>query len=446
MRSLTAVPTVLAIALSCGCASYPDRTSAAFHEFERGDLARAEKSYADPETTGAEFLTHAEAGMVATAAGNWDGALDHLGRAAEFAKDCEDRALLGAAEIGETILSWAINESQTTYLGEGFERVMLHACLAMAYLARGSATDAQVEVRRANALLESEEALYEKSYKAGGLGHFLSATSYELQRKPADAYIDYERMVEKDVGVELAGKALVRLSHQLRRSSESERWEERFGKPDELPSDAATIVIVAGVGIGPYKREITIPIPTPDGVLQWSVPDYERRAQAVSDLTFEADGHDAARTIVVEDVSAAATENLRDRIAWLATKSAIRGFLKYQLTRELEQESSGFGTLLGILFTVVTEHADLRAWQTLPDSWQGARVDVASGRHHLLLTANGGERVDLGHYELEPGETMFVFARTIGTRLFAHPVGGKWVDPNSSHDESDNPTAQSHTP
>lgn len=449
---VAAIAFLLTAAMSC--TSYPRRTEAAFREFERGQLDLAEKSYADPETTGAKFLTHSESGMVALAAGAWPRAIDHLSQAADFSKEYENRALVDPEALGEEILSWTINESISTYQGEGFERVMLHASLAIAYLATGDPTGAQVEVRRANALLESEEKLYKKAYKAGGLGHFLSAVSYELQGKSGDAYIDYERMVDKGLAADLAGKALVRLSGELDRKSDREKWVERFGQDEDRPRDGATVVIVAGIGTGPFKNETTITLPGPYGVLQWSVPTFRRRPQPVSDLVFEvgdvavesARESSAVRTVVVEDVAAVAIENLDDRIAWLAGKSAVRSFLKYALTKKFVGKKNPVGAIAGIVFTLVSERADLRAWQTLPDTWQAARVFLPAGTHRMLLTANGGERVDLGRFELVAGETMFIFGRTIGTRLFAHPIGGRRIVETVKAQESPPATAENQTP
>lgn len=413
----------------CGCASYPERTQAAFRAFQSGQLASAQEAYAKPETTGSDLLAATETGMVALANGDWDAALRYLGDAAEITRGFEDEALINPESAGETILSWTVNESMTRYQGEGYERVMIHACLAMAYLAKGSLTDAQVEVRRANALLESEEKLYKKSYKAGGLGHVLSAIAYELDRKLPDAYIDYQRMLEKGVGEEIAGRALVRLSRALNRRQEADDFASRFGADEERPANAASVVVLAGVGIGPYKQEFTLPIPTSEGLLQWSVPQSTRRPQPVTSVSFRVAGGDrAVRTSIVEDVGAVAAENLSDRIAWLAAKSAVRAILKYQLTKELGKDHGALGSLIGVVFTLVTEHADLRAWQTLPDTWQAARIFLEPGVHTMELSADGGESMKLGTFELAEGETMFVFARTIETRLFAHPVGGRRVD------------------
>jgi len=431
----------LALALFASCASYPERTEAAFRAFRSGQLPSALEAYSDPKTTGSEFLTAAESGMVALAAGDWDAAIRQLSAASDVSKSYEDAALINPESAGETLLSWTVNESMTSYQGEGFERVMIHACLAIAYLGKGDVTAAGVEVRRANALLESEEKLYKKSYKAGGLGHMLSAIAYELDRKYDDAYIDYERMLDKGVGEALAGRALVRLSNALKRSEAAEGFVARFGPDDERPKDAANVVIVAGVGIGPFKREITLPIPTPDGLLQWSVPEFVRRPQPISHLEFEVVGGDrTVSTVVVEDAAAVAIENLSDRIVWLSAKSAVRALLKYQLTKQLEKDHGPLGALAGIVFTLVTEHADLRAWQTLPDTWQAARVFLAPGEHQLRLRTDGGASVDLGRFELVAGETMFVFARTIETRLFAYPVGGRRVDAPTT------PAAQAEAP
>ena len=82
----------------------------------------------------------------------------------------------------------------------------------------------------------------------------------------------------------------------------------------------------------------------------------------------------------------------------------------------------------GLGEAAATERADVRSWLTLPDSWHGARLFLAPGVHELALEAAGGQGTGLGTYELEPGETLVVIARTLGTRLYAYPIGGRRVD------------------
>jgi len=420
------------------CVSYPDRTKEAFQEFRRGDFDAAARSYADEKTTGSEFLSGAEAGLAALAGGDWDGAQQHLDRAAEAVRDVEDRALVSVESLGESLVALTINESLATYEGEGFERVQLHAALALTYLARGDLDGVWVEARRANALLESEEQLYEKKYRAGGLGHFVSALAYEMLERYDEAYIDYERMVEKDVGTDLAGRAMVRIASRLNYSDALPGLVERFGPDLQRPPDAAQIVLVGAVGLGPYKQAETLTIPTKDGLLQWSVPSFVSRDQGSGVLELSITGSTPLRASVIENVDTIARENLSDRIAWLAARTAVRSLLKRELTRQLAKDHDWVGQIAGDIFVLATEHADTRAWQTLPHTWQAARLFVAPGRHEVVVAGSGERRV-LGTYELEAGETMIVLARDLGGKLYPHAIGGLRVDAPAPENAPANP-------
>ena len=367
---------------------------------------------------------------MALTAGQWDLALQHLHRAAAEAKDLEDRALADPEQLGEALASWAVNDTVRAYQGEGFERVYVHCGLAMAYLALGLRDDVYVEARLANRLLEAEEKLYDTTYQAGGWGHMLSAVAYELLGQPGEAYIDYERMVQKGVGTPLAGRALVRLSKELGRSDDLARWEQAFGPDSERPLGAANVIVLAGVGLGPYKVETRIPIPTGSGIVPVSGAGYEARPQPVSGVVLHA--HEtgiALQTTVVESVTQVAIKNLEDRMLWTLGKSMARGFLKREFTQFLDRTYGSWGALAGNLYAIMSERADLRAWLTLPDTWQAGRLFVPPGVNTFSLEALGGDRVEVGSFELEPGETMLIFVRTLDQRLYAHSIGGALLEP-----------------
>jgi hypothetical protein len=411
-----------------GCASYPERTSKALRDFQDGHFERAMTLYGDADMLGSAFLSGAEGGTVALTAGNWDEALVRLGSAAAAVRDLEERALAGPERLGEGLLGWVLNDAARSYLGEGFERVYVHCGMAQAYLAKGLVDDVYVEARLANRLLESEERLYETQYEAGGWGHLISAVTYELIGEPDQAYIDYQRMVDKGVGTALAGRALVRLAKMLGREEELPGLEERHGADIERPAGAASVVVLGALGLGPYKVEAVLPVPTPDGLFQMAVPGYAERPAPVTALRLiESASGQSVRTDLIESVTAVAKANLKDRLAWIAAKSVARGLLKRELTKGLEKSYELAGRVAGDLFSALTQRADLRAWLTLPDSYQACRMFVAPGVHGFDLEAQGGESVHLGWYELDPGETMLVFARTLGTRVHAHVVGGKPV-------------------
>src|SRR5215203_3956125 len=189
VRGLFALAVLLA-----SCASYPERMAAALNAFQGGQLSSAIRDFEDVDTTKSVFLSGVEAGTVCLAAGEWDRALNNLANAHAVVEAAERSVLISPESLGDTLISWTLNESGTPYQGEGYERVQLHVALALAYIAKGDLDGARVETRRANELLETEEKLYSKEYQAGGVGHFLSAIAYELERKPDEAYIDYRRM------------------------------------------------------------------------------------------------------------------------------------------------------------------------------------------------------------------------------------------------------------
>ena len=416
-------PCLLLPLLLAGCAGYPSRTAAAFGDYSRGQFDLALKEYTKPETTGSPFLQWSESGMVALSAGDWVHATQYLGNAAKVVEDRERQALISPEKAGETLLTWTISETLAAYEGEGYERVMLHASLAFAYFAQGMLEDARVELRQADALLTTEEQLYDKDYKACGLTHFLSAIGYELAGQPDEAYIDYKRMEATGVGAPLYAPALARLAQDLHETNDLEQWAQRYQVKPESSAGKASVVLVAGVGLGPFKEAFTLTIPTGSGVLQWSVPTYHTRPQPLPGVTLHVDGQSAIDSVVVEDVARVSQENLDDRIAWLAAKSTVRAFLKRELTQQLSKNDNELGWLIGTLFSIATEQADLRAWQTLPNTWQAARVFLDPGIHELDLSG-GSSDAKLGAYELQAGETLFVFARTLDNGLHAYVIGG----------------------
>lgn len=425
-RSLCVIPLVGLAA----CATYNDKIEVPLRQFEAGDFTNAESGFANERLVGSGFLRGTESGMTALVRGDWVAARTRFHEALDAVKDIEERAVIGVESVGETLLSFAVNEEQQSYMGEGYERVMAHACLALAYLALGQAESVLVEARRVDDLILAEEELYSTKYAAGGLGHYLSALAYELIDKPGEAYIDYKRLQEKGLGGDLTQRALVRLSGLLGRRGDHERWVSEYGPDIERPEDAASIVLIGGAGMGPAKREVRIDVPLPDGLFSWAVPQAVSGSGATTMALHFPDHGMSVQASVLEDVTSVAAKNLDDRIAWLATKSAVRGLMKRQLADQL-RDNGKHGQLMGLaadIFTLATERADLRAWRTLPAQWQGARAFVTPDESlRVAVGVNGGATAELGEFRLSPGETMFVIARTINGRTYAHAIGGERI-------------------
>lgn len=422
---------VLILGLLPACRSYTARTSQAMAYYEAGRFDQAADLFADKDVTGSTFLSGAEGGMAALMAGDLDRAIELLTQAADFAEEIEDQAIADPTSFAQTLTSWAISESALDYQGEGYERVMVHACLGLAYLARGQVDDLLVEVRRGNRLLAAEEELYQTEYQAGGLGHFLSALGYELRGQYDEAYIDYWAMYEKGLALPLVGPALVRLAKDMHRQDDLPQLLSAVGDVDPLPEDAAQVVLIAGVGFGPQKVEHRLDVPTSNGVFSWAVPDFVTPPQVMPTLELQT-AELRAQAVTVEDVGLVAEKNLSDRLTFLAAKSAVRGILKQKLAREIRKEHGEGAFVIAQIFSMVTERADLRSWLTLPASWQAARTYPRPGLVDITLSSSLGDTLHLGTFDMEPGETIYLLARSIGSRVYAQVIGGHRVDSMSA--------------
>lgn len=403
----------------------------ALDQFESGRFREAIVAYREDGVTESKFLKGAESGTVAFVDGRWGEARNFFTQAAQAVQAVEDESLIHPERALESLAAWTVSETLTDYHGEGYERVLLHSCLGLAYLALGQVEDLLVEIQRSNALLEAEEELYEAEYAAGGMGHFVSALGYELRGDLDEAYIDYKRMQAKGLGGQLVGASLVRLARTLGRENDLRTWTERYGEGPSPSPDAARIILIVGVGVGPLKREGRLEVMTRDGLLVWAVPQIWPRSNPVGHVVLEANNlGEQVQSVVIEDVGRIRAKNLADRMALLATRSTVRNFLKRELRKEMEEKHGLWAALAVDIFTSVSERADLRTWSTLPDSWQAARMFLPPGVHELTVTAQGGESVPLGVFELEPGETMFLMARTLRRRLHVQVVGGNPIHTN----------------
>jgi hypothetical protein len=91
-----------------------------------------------------------------------------------------------------------------------------------------------------------------------------------------------------------------------------------------------------------------------------------------------------------------------------------------RLQKNAQDQGGGAGLLafvLGNVYAVATEQADLRAWQTLPDKILIGSTFVAPGVHRVVveyLTSGGGvvSTRDLGEMELAPGTVRFIILHT----------------------------------
>jgi len=256
-------------------------------------------------------------------------------------------------------------------------------------------------------------------------------------REYNDAYIDLKKVQNLRPGIPYVENDLLRMA---RRSGLWDELREKVNKLGRRPrmwdkKREGNVIILFGSGMAPRKTEIKISIPIPEvGIVPVAFPKYEPVPNPVHyGALYDGEGHLYARTFVLTDLEAMAIRNLDDRMTTLALKQVFRSAVKGAMVKTARDQGGWAADLVANFYNMVTEQADLRCWQTLPQNMQVARVFLPSGRHELVFALHGntGARVQEREFVLDvrPGETIFVSARTgpwdlIGFNVFQFGPNG----------------------
>ena len=352
-------------------------------------------------------------------------------------------------ELGSLVTS----DKLRPYSGNQYERLLSHYYRALNYVYLNQLDGALIECRRATALInyfKGEDEKYD-FFGAAFLAHF-AGILFEAAGEWNDALISYKQAAEyyknaaEKTGVntpEDIRHALVRLTRRLGFTDEFERYRNRYSEPPELPADYGELILFYESGYVPPKTEAALmfPILKTDKVddaekfvptlmareglvyedvkleylLRVAMPTIGSHRPRFSGITVEVEGN--PRTgVLVEDVENIAIETFNKERPIILFRTLLRGVGKYLLYRQADKKNEALG-LLANLFGVVTEQADTRAWQTLPNQIFMVRMPLPSGTHTLnlsFLDANGQTRgsQSVSNIRINPNQITFRNHRT----------------------------------
>ncbi len=305
-----------------------------------------------------------------------------------------------------------LNDATTEYRGARFERAMVNAYRALNYAFLGDRENALVEIRKLSRLLQEYADVYgakKTAYKDDAFAQFLSSLLYEDDGRPDDARIAREKssktyeLYASAYGtpaprLEVAGDSkgageLVFLHYngvaprKVSRSF-SIAWRDaavavNATKDDEAQSGQAINAINAGL----LGRAITV-----------AFPEYVQDPFQIAGSAVEAAGV-RAPTELAQDLSAIARKDLAEAAALVRTRAIARATIKYIVAKAAADEvakkygKNSWQHLLaqagGAAASAATEHADTRAWATLPAQFRIARLRLPPGKHDVLVTYMG---------------------------------------------------------
>ncbi|MCG9128456.1 hypothetical protein JT359_12715 [Candidatus Poribacteria bacterium] len=328
--------------------------------------------------------------------------------------------------VSTEALSLITSDRIRPYVGKSYERLLAHYYHALNYIKQNKLEEALVECRRATNLIQffiGEEKEYDY-FGAGFLAYF-SGILFEASGELNDALISYKQAEQyyksgSDIaGIQVPddlGYSLVRVSRKLNFQDDFERFSILYGDTPQLPENHGELILFYETGYVPRKGQQTLTFPIlktdrfgeddSDSVkfartlrgreglvveeikleylLHVAIPIIDSFRPAYKGLTISVDGK-SQEAELVEDIETVAILTLKSERTAILIRTLVRALGKYLITRKAKKQNEVLGALTN-LAGVLTESADRRSWQTLPNQIYMVRMPLPSGIHNLQLS------------------------------------------------------------
>jgi hypothetical protein len=137
-------------------------------------------------------------------------------------------------------------------------------------------------------------------------------------------------------------------------------------------------------------------------------PRYRERAMFYQNAKVKI-GDESYPLELVEDINKIARHSLNERMTLEFSKGLLRAALKKAAEHSIRKEDESLGALIGLM-NAITEHADIRTWQTLPHNIYYTRVPLPEGSTTVdfeLIEPSGSAIHHDFTYSVQKGQTLF---------------------------------------
>ncbi len=440
------LPFLLIISLMIGCAGYKFQEVSKALEAGKPEDAYTYLQKRSPKN--ADIPHQFELGLAAHYANRFPESSKAFDLAGDIAEDRYTKSV--SKELGSLVTT----DKLRPYSGTQYERLLIHYYRALNYLYLNQLDGALVEGRRATALInyfKGEDEQYD-FFGAAFLAHF-SGMLFEAAGEWNNALISYKQAAEyyknaaEKTGVntpEDIAHALLRLTRRLGFTDEFERYRNQYGELPEHPENYGELILFYESGYVPPKTETALMFPilktdkvndaekfvptliTREGavyeevkleyLLRVAMPTIDSHRPRFSGIRVAVDSNQETRGVLVEDVENIAIETFNKERPIILFRTLLRGVGKYLLFRQAKKKNEALGILTN-LASVVSEQADTRSWQTLPNQIFMVRMPLPAGTHKLkysFLNTNGQVHRSVPGPEIEiyPNQITFLNHRT----------------------------------
>ncbi len=361
-----------------GCATASRKADSAFGLLRSGQAQQAVDSLIEPASIeGDDQLVYLlELGTAQQVAGLYKDSNQTFERANKLAEIQDYHSLSRIAG------SLVVSERLMQYKGEDFEKVLINAMMAINYAALGDLDGALVEARRLNQKLYKYKFEAKRDYEQNPFARYMSAILYEADRNWDSAYIDYEETYKLNSEIPDLKPRLIWASRKAGRSDANAKWRRTF--PDaEVPKEwddknTGELVLIYLQGQGPLKLPNPefprvpklYPRPAVGRFARLRVEGLERKA--LSELVFNSEA------VSIKTLDDAYAGLIAKRVAGVVTKAVVAD--------QIRQKNELLGQLVWFGLNAA-DVADLRQWNSLPQTFQIARLNLSPGTYTVEIDA-----------------------------------------------------------
>lgn len=344
--------------------------------------------------------------------------------------------------IGNQILGVLLNPQKETYQGEDFEKVAIHYYKALNYMFLNKYDEAIVEAKRISLQLQKINESYppekKNRYNDDAFAHILQGLLYEASGDINNAFIAYRNAVDlylknqgTYIGVTIPDQLCQDMLHTanvMGFTDEVERYEKLLNTTyiPKKSTEGGEAILFWENGLAPYKDQtyytftilpgneigfltiinedlsLNLPLPIPTGgnnrsdfsdldIFNVAFPKYVSRPSFYNAAEVQKDSTSYAFQLT-QNYEEIAFKTLKDRTLREIGKVALRLGTKKVSEYVLKNQNSDLGALLGV-FNALTEGADTRNWQSLPNKIFYSRIPLKKGENKLIVSLKSNQQV-----------------------------------------------------
>ncbi|MES2457637.1 MAG: hypothetical protein V4594_18920 [Bacteroidota bacterium] len=427
--------------LLCSCASYNEKIAGYYKQVSEGNYTAAGKELDQNKLLQKprnQLLFLMEKGRISHLNAEYE-------KSNQFFNQADQLLENGIGGAGDALVGALVNPMTQTYKGEDFEKFMIHYYKALNYTYLHQREEAIVEARRITLQSQEQDDKFgdkTNRYSKDAFSLMLQGLIYESGGDINNAFIAYRNAAEvylnsKDktwYGVAMPGELqqdLLRMADQNGFTAELARFEALFGikyQPGKV-SEGGELVFFWENGMAPIKQQeefffslirgrdgtlgfsnaggtIFVPYNSTYGStdinlnsvesLRATYPKYVARPLHFGSATIS-NGRDTVRLQKSEDINELAFKTLDQRflkeMSKVLTRLAVKKSAEYILKASAKNngkngkdnallEGLGFGMQL---YSILSEKADTRNWQSLPSHISYARIPLQKGSNTITI-------------------------------------------------------------